>query len=249
VKNIKMKSTLLRYSLLSIALSIVFSISCIAQSGQTTNQSPKVENYTFGAFDLKLNLFGVGKEIIVGKINENGSIEFNWPEFDSDTISENTRFMEAKDVFAGMSYCEDDEIEENTGTCLVVNTGYIYLFKNDTIMGILFPATAKDILENKPANVYANLTLGSSISWFYSKETCLFKANCSDRIVWEGKYDFNRERNYDIQLKEGWNIVAYNLTEKEEWDDEFGLAHKEKKASLKTLNKIPENINWYIKMF
>ena len=36
---------------------------------------------------------------------------------------------------------------------------------------------------------------------------------------------------------------------KEEWYDEFGLANKEKKASLKTLNKIPENINWYVKMF
>ena len=58
VKNIKMKSTMLRYSLLSIALSILFSISCIGQSGQTSNQSQKVANYTYGAFDLKLNLFG-----------------------------------------------------------------------------------------------------------------------------------------------------------------------------------------------
>jgi len=246
-----MKVSSLQNFILCLVISILLLISCKSQSNLGTNSLPKVENYTYGELDLKVDLLGVGKEINVGKINENGTIEFNWPEIDQSAINESSKFMKVKDVILiGMSsYCRDDEIEENTENCLVVDTEYIYLYKGDRIMGILFPATHEDILKNEPANIYENLALGSSISWVYSKETCVFKANCIKRMEWEGKYNFIREKNYDIQLEKGWNMVQYDIIGKEEWNDEFGLASMEKKGSKKTVNKIPENMNWYIKMF
>ena len=239
-----------KYSILSIALSILLLTSCKAQSSQTSNQAPKVDNYTYGEHDLKVIPFGIGKEINVGKINEDGTIELNWPEIDLATIENRAVFMEdLKRVITRGSYCEDDQIEENNEDCLVVDTEYIHLFKNEKRVGILFPGSQKDLLENHPSSPYENLALGTSISWYYSSGTGIFKANCSENIVWEGKYDFNKERNYDIQLKEGWNMVQFDMFEKEEWKDEVGTGNMEKKGSKKTIDKIPENINWYVKMF
>jgi len=251
VKNIKMKSTLSRYSLLSFALSILFSISCIAQSGQTSNKSPKVENYTYGNLDLKVIPFGLGKEINVGRINEDGTIHLNWPKINLDTIESSTVFMSTTKnaLLGGMSYCDDGQIDKNTQECLVVDTQNIYLFKNDQRVGVLFPASQVEMIDNESANVYENLVLGSTVSWFYSNGTCNFKANCSENTVWEGKYDFTNERNYNIQLKTGWNMVQFDMLEKEEWEDDVGSGNMERKGSKKTINKIPENINWYIKMF
>ncbi|VAW69229.1 hypothetical protein MNBD_GAMMA10-3359, partial [hydrothermal vent metagenome] len=33
----------------------------------------------------------------------------------------------------------------------------------------------------------------------------------------ENNYNFKEVTNYDIQLKEGWNIVKHTLVEKEDW--------------------------------
>jgi len=234
---------------LIIILSI-FSITCFGQSNFVIDKSPQIKNYTYGELILKVIPFGIGKEINVGKIKEDGTIELNWPEIDLTTIENTAVFMEdLKRVVTRGSYCKGDQIAENTEDCLVVDTQYIYLFKNDKRMGILFPGSQKDLLENHPSSPYENLALGTSISWYYSSGAGVFKANCSQNEVWEGKYDFVKENSFDIQLKEGWNIVQHDILEKKEWKDEVGNGNMERKGQKKTVDRIPESINWHIKMF
>lgn len=237
-------------SLLVTALTILLLISCKAQSNQSTNSLPKVENYSYGELDLKVIPFGMGKEIKIGELLTNGIIQFNWPEINPETIENGSIFMTSlKSALVGMSYCKKDQIEEVSKDCKVVNTQYIYLYKNDKQVGVLFPATERALLDNKPANMYSNLTLGSSLSWFYSDGTCNFKGNCIEKKEWTGKYNFDSQRIYDVRLHKGWNMVVHTLAEIEEFKDENGIGKLERKVILKSVDQIPDNIKWHIKTF
>lgn len=184
----------------------------------------KIEDYTFGNLEMKVIPFGLGKEINVGKILEDGTIEFEWPEIELNSIESSSVFMESlKDALLGMNYCEEDQIEENSENCTVVNTQYIYLYKDKKQVGVLFPATDRSLLDNEPSNIYSKLSPESSLSWFYSDGGCVFKAKCIENMEWEGKCNFEKENTYAIHLKKkGWNIVQYSLTEIEEFKDENG---------------------------
>lgn len=234
-----------------ILLSLIFfSIAGSAQSTFTVENWQKEDNSTPGELELKVIPFGIGNEISVGQINDSGAIQFDWPKISLDSIENSSVFMEATNrVLLRRSYCEDDQIIENTQDCLVVDTQYIYLFKEDRRIGVLYPVSQEEMINNELTNIYANIVLGSTITWFYSNGTCIFKANCSQRIEWEGKYDFMKESNYDIQLKEGWNMVEHSIIEKEQWKDDLGEGNTERKDSKKTVDKVPENIKWYVKIF
>lgn len=234
-----------------ILLSLIFfSIAGSAQSTFTVENWQKEDNSTPGELELKVIPFGIGNEISVGQINDSGAIQFDWPKISLDSIENSSVFMEATNrVLLRRSYCEDDQIIENTQDCLVVDTQYIYLFKEDRRIGVLYPVSQEEMISNELTNIYANIVLGSTITWFYSNGTCIFKANCSQRIEWEGKYDFMKESNYDIQLKEGWNMVEHSIIEKEQWKDDLGEGNTERKDSKKTVDKVPENIKWYVKIF
>lgn len=249
-KTKKMKAKMLKYSVISMTLSILFLISCKAQSGIATDAPPHIENYTYGELTLKVIPFGLGKEISVGRIKADGNIMFNWPTINTDSIENSDAFMvKIKSALLGMSYCRDDKIEENTEDCKVVDSEYIYLFKDNKRVGVLFPATDKAFMDNEPANIYSNLIQGSSLSWFYSNTDGNFKGNCSEELKWEGKYNFEEQKIIDVQLKKGWNMVEYTLAEIEEFEDENGKGNLQKKIIQKTVNKIPENIKWHIKTF
>ena len=210
----------------------------------------KIEDYTFGNLEMKVIPFGLGKEINVGKILEYGTIEFEWPEIELNSIESSSVFMESlKDALLGMNYCEEDQIEENSENCTVVNTQYIYLYKDKKQVGVLFPATDRSLLDNEPSNIYSKLSPESSLSWFYSDGDCVFKAKCIEKMEWQGKYNFEKENTYTILLKKGWNIIQYSLTEIEEFKDENGTGKMEKKVDMETLDKIPKNIKWHTKTF
>ena len=249
IQTIFMKKSMKIQFIIIIALTSL-SFPCKTQTSFAINSSARVENYMYGELDIKVVPFGLGKEIIVGKISSNGNILFNWPELDLSSIKNSAVFFQdIKSTLLGMSFCEDGQIEENTEDPKVVDTQFLYLYKNKKQVGVLFPATQIEMMDNEPANIYADLTLGSSLSWFYSNSTCNFKANCSEKRKWENKYDFTEERSYDIHLKEGWNIVQYTLVEKENWKDENGPGNMEKIVLKKTVDKIPDNIKWHIKTF
>ena len=233
-----------------VIILIILSINCTAQSNFVLESSLKIEDYNYGTLEMKVIPFGLGKEIPVGNIKEDGTIQFVWPEIDLKSIESSAIFMEPiKTALLGMNYCEEDQIEENTENCKIVNTQFIYLYKAEKQIGVLFPATDRSLLENEPANIYSVLSPGSSLSWFLSSGECNFKAKCEEQMEWEGKYNFTKENIYDVQLKKGWNIVQYTLAEIEEFKDENGAGKMEKKVDVKTLDRIPENIKWHIKTF
>ncbi len=221
---------------------------CKAQQTQTA--LPKVENYTKGELEIKVETFGSEKPISVGKITADGTIHFNFPKLDLNAMEEmgGTYFFNMQKIgrAVGMFVCHDKEVEQNTETVEAIEIKDVFLYKYGQPVGALLRATQKEMLEDEFA-------IGSTISWFYSNGNGEFKANCTtyeeDETANDG-LDRNTIRNktsYNISFKKGWNIVNHRLLEKKDITKgtyQFSRRLIEQKTSVAN---IPPKINWYLK--
>ena len=232
--------------IISLFTSLCF-FSCKTQQVNTTTNLPKIANYTKGELTIKIAPFGLGKEITVGKVVSNGTIQFNWQDIDVNTIEGSEYFMEPLQRVAGMSFCNTKEIMANTKTVKAIAIKNLFLYKNGQQVGSLFPATKKEIEDNNGLNRSSSLVLGSHLTWFYSDGEGEFKATCTVNMEYDNSYNFKEVTTYDIQLKKGWNIIRTTLVEKEDWKNENDKGSLPKTMSKTSITKIPENINWYVK--
>jgi hypothetical protein len=236
---------------LLLALSFFFLQTSKAQyNTDSANPSiPKIENYTQGKFDIKVAPFGLdGIKITVGQILKDGSIHFKWQNIDLNSIEDYEFYMSSIKNVAGMTFCNEKEIEESSNVTKAVEV-QLSVYKKNRYVGILYPATQKEILDNTSLNRHTSLVLGSYLSWYYSDGSANFKAMCEVNLESENNYDFKEVTKYDISLKEGWNIVKHTLVEKEDWNNELNQGSLPKLITKTSVINIPTNINWYLKKF
>lgn len=160
---------------------------------------------------------------------------------------ENDFYLESIKNTVGMTFCNDKQITANSENVKVVDTKQLLLFKNGQQVGFLYPATQQEIRDNVGSNRHSSLVLGSELSWFYSGSDGDFKVTCSVNMKRENTYNFKETTTYNIQLKKGWNIVEHTLLEKQDWKSESSQGSFPKTMSKNSIQKIPENINWYVK--
>ncbi len=232
-----------------VVLAIILFQPCKAQQSQTKVPLPKIENYTKGELEIKVETFGSKTPITVGKITEDGTIHFNFPTLDLKAMGENEEAyffsMRKMGRIVGLFVCDEKEVTENTETVGAIEVKHFFLYKYGQIVGEIRPATQKEVLDNDYA-------IGSRISWFYSNGEGNVKATC---IVYENDenaddgLDRNTIRNktsYDIRFEEGWNIVTHRLLEKKDMEiDNYKFSRRliEEKTSV---SAIPPSINWYL---
>ncbi len=216
----------------------------------TTNSSiPKIENYTKGKLDIKVAPFGLdGIKITVGQILKDGSIHFKWQNIDLNRIEDFEFYMSSIKNVVGMTFCSEKEIEESSNTTKAVEVE-LSLYKKNKYVGFLYPATQKEIQDNASLNRHTSLVLGSYLSWYYSDRDGNFIAVCKVNNKWENDYNFQEVTSYNIQLKEGWNIIKHTLVEKEDWKNESKQGSLPKISTKTSITNIPTNINWYLKYF
>jgi len=225
-----------RYILLLLAI-IGFQF-CIAQDTQTN--LPKIENYTKGELELKIESFGEENPVKVGKIMADGTIHFNWLEADLSKVSEDNYMTKSIENFYGGKFCRNSGAVISKGNATLVETKLIYVFKYGKLVGCIVPSTQKNHEYNKDQ-------LGSTIYWIYSNSDVSVKANCSEKIAWKDLYSFNQTIAYDIDFKKGFNIVSNTLEEVETWDNGEEKGSLPKTRIIKSVDQIPENIYWQLK--
>ena len=240
IKNLKIAIVIITFMALS---------SCKSQQNhKTKSTSPKIDNYNKGELLIKVAPFGLnGNEITVGNILKDGSIIFNWPQINTNTINGSEYFMEPIKKAVGMIFCNDKQIIINNEKIKVVNAKNLFLYKNNHQVGSLFPATKKEMADNNGLNRNTTLVLGSQLFWIYSNGDGDFKATCTVNKKYDNSYHFKEVTNYDIQLKKGWNPIQTTLIEKEDWINENDKGSLPKKIAKISITKIPENIHWYLK--
>lgn len=245
------KNDSMKKNLLLIVLSFFLLQTSKAQNiTETTSPSiPKIENHTKGRLDIKVAPFGLdGIKITVGQMLKDGSIHFNWQNIDLNSIDDYEFYLSSIKDVVGMNFCNEKEIEESNKTTKAVEVE-LSLYKKNKYVGMLYPATQKEILDNASLNRHTSLVLGSYLSWYYSDGDANFKATCKVNSEWENSYNFIEVTNYDIQLKEGWNIVKHTLVEKEDWKNESNQGSLPKHITKTSITTIPNNNNWYLNYF
>jgi len=233
-----------------LLIAVLF-ISIIAEAQITKSETdlPKIENYTKGELEIKVETFGSKTPIPVGKITEDGAIHFNFSKLDLNAMAENEEAyffsMRKMDRIVGLFVCHDKEVAENAENVGAIEVRNFFLYKYGQIVGEMRPGTQKEILDN-------DFAIGSTISWFYSDGDGKVKATCityEDDVNAQDGLDRNNIRNktsYDISFKEGWNIVEHKLLETKEIEDDNGKFKRRLIEEKTSVNKMPNTINWYL---
>lgn len=182
--------------------------------------------------------------ISVGEIKADGTIHFNWNS-DISSIKDPQFYLSSIKNALGMTFCNDKEIEQSNKEAKSVESETLFLYKNRKQVGVLFPATQKEIEDNIGENRRTTLVLGSTISWFYSDSDALFEAKCTVNNKRESVYDFKEVTSYTIHFKKGWNMILNTLIEKEDWKNETEKGSLPK--TITSIERIPNTINWYLK--
>jgi len=245
------KSYYMKKHWLLLGLSFFLFQACkVQQNINTTNPSiPKIENYTKGKLEINVAPFGLdGIQINVGQIIADGSIHFKWENIDLNSIEDSDFYMSSIKKVVGMSFCNEKQIEESNETAEVFEA-QLSLYDNGKYIGLLYPATKKEVQDNGSLNRHTSLVLGSYLSWYYSDSDANFKAMCTVNAEWEDDYNFKEVTSYDIQLKEGWNIVKHTLVEKEDWKSESMQGSLPKTITKTSIANVPGDINWYLSVF
>jgi len=189
---------------LVVVLAIILFQSCKAQ--QSKIALPKVENHLNGELDYThkaLNLVQMqanGEDITLGKINTDGSIHFNLPEFDIKALydSINLQHYDFHQLFKIDSNCKDRDIFAKTPFDDVYSkkTNAIFIKKYGIDVAVL-----EDLNDN--------LTGSNKYFWFYIDRAILFKDDCTKISSRSG--DMYATISADIEFKKGWNFIEENI--------------------------------------
>ncbi|WP_400075254.1 hypothetical protein [Winogradskyella sp. R77965] len=199
----------------------------------------KIEDYTKGELELKTKAFGDNNPITIGKIMADGTIQFNWPEIELSTISENDYWTNSIKNFTGGNFCKDPNAVIDNEAAILVENKYIYVYKYNKPVGSIIPSSQKGQEHNKAQ-------LGTTIDWIYSYTDTNAKANCSEKKTWKELYSFDQTTAYDLKFKKGWNLVAYTLNEIEDYEDNGQIRSLPKTKTIQSLNKMPANLYWHL---
>ena len=134
---------------LVVVLAIILFQSCKAQ--QSKIALPKVENhlkgeldYTYEALDL-VQRQANGEEISLGKINADGTINFNLPEYDIKALydSINLQHYKFQQLFSMDSSCKDRDVFAKTPFDDVYSQKYdpIFIKKYGINIAVLYPVS------------------------------------------------------------------------------------------------------------
>ncbi|TLP81448.1 hypothetical protein [Maribacter sp. ACAM166] len=207
---------------------------------KTQNTSLKINNYTKGELEIKAIPFGYENPISVGKITADGTIHLNWSELDLSKIEGSENYVTSIQQLTGGTFCKDSSATITNENVKPVLVETLFLYKYDQQVGAVIPSTQKNQEHN-------NKQLGSTIYWVYSDNETTAKANCSKKLAWEDVYSFNETTAYNLQLKNGWNMILNTLLEKEDWVDGTEKGSLPKSITKTSITEIPDTMHWYLK--
>ncbi len=188
--------------LLTIVIALAI-LSCKAQQTQTV--LPKVENHLIGELDytkggLELIQKQVnGEDIILGKINTDGTINFNLPEFNIKALYDSIPLQPSNfyNLFSIDSDCKDRDVFAKTPFKDVYSQKtYAIFIKKYGIYVAVLEATSDSIT-------------GSNYYWFYIDRAITFKDDCI-KISWRTNKMY-ADISANIQFEKGWNFIEENI--------------------------------------
>jgi hypothetical protein len=237
---------------LILAITLSF-LCCTAQQTQTA--LPKVENHLKGELDYTHEALDVvqmqanGEEIILGKINTDGTVHFNLPEFDIKALYDSIPLQQYKfhSLFLMDSSCKDRDIFAETPFDDVYAQKYdpVYIKKYGKNVAILYPVTSEKMLMNNQY-VSKSLAVGSKYFWFYMDRAIVYSDDCV-KTSFNGNYDIEVAISTNIKFKKGWNFIKENLVEIQDYSRGDYHTTLPKKIQFTQSAPASKKVKWFLK--
>ena len=202
MNNLKTKQIVL---ILSIAMMV---LSCNSQ--ELNNALPKVENHLNGELDYTHEALELvqrqdnGEEIMLGKIDKEGTIHFSLPEFDIkalyDSIPLQPYPLQERLL---MSNCKDKDNSTKPSFDDIYTQEYkLFVKKYGTYVAILEAVSDEKKTKNNGRGI------GSIYSWFYINKAIDYKDECIKTSF--GTDNVEATTSVNIQFEKGWNFIEKN---------------------------------------
>jgi hypothetical protein len=205
-----------------IVIAIVSLLSCKSQQNSTTKSAvPKVENHLIGDLDYTHKVLELtqtqsnGEEISLGKIDKEGAIYFNLPEYDIKALfdSINLQHYNFYSWFSIGSDCKDRDVFAKTPFDDVYSqkTNAIWIKKYGIKVAILEAISDKIKVPNHDAT-QDSLAVLNTYYWFYIDRAITYKDECNK--ISHSSNETYATVNADISFEKGWNFIEENTM----WD-------------------------------
>ena len=229
-------------------------LSCKSQELQNT--LPKVENQLVGELDYTNEALELvqrqvdGKEISLGKINIDGTIHFNLPEFNIKTLFDSINLQPNKfqNWFSINGDCKDRDVFAETPFDDVYSNKYdpIYIKKYDVNIAALYPVN-EEIIVSRNNNQRAILPAEAKFFWFYIDRTVTFKEECTKVSSRTG--DIYARISANIEFEKGWNFIEENLVEAPNVIEGDSQSPTIRTIEFKRSSPANKKVKWIIKQF
>jgi len=234
-------------------LAIILLYSCKTQKVQSKTSTPKIENqiqgeldYSNGGFELVQWQKG-GDQVTLGRIDEDGNINFTLPEYDIKALGRNHMESGLANQFM-MIKCKGKGEYNMMGQALfetpfddVYSQMYppMYIKTYGLSSGYVAPMTDEKMLLSENFDKI----IGSKYYWMYIDRDLEYKDTCIRQSFKDPNLEV--EMTTDIAFKKGWNFIKRDLVELQSYgekDDEV----TPKRIHFTIGNPNANNIKWFL---
>ncbi len=250
------KMNLLKTKQILLIFSVVITaLSCKAQQIQTI--LAKVENHLKGELDYTHEALELvqtkanGEEISLGKINTDGTIHFNLPEFNIKALYDSIPLQHYKlqDWFFMSSSCKDRDIFAETPFDDVYSKKYdpIFIKKYGIKVAVLYPVSNEEIV-SRNENQRAVFPEDAKYFWLYIDRDIVYKDECTNAFSWGRDSDkIEATIGVNIQFKKGWNFIEENLVEVQNVGQGDSQTTTPKHTQFTSSSPTSKKVKWILK--
>ncbi|PKD21467.1 hypothetical protein APR41_00315 [Salegentibacter salinarum] len=236
--------------ILSLLTCFLFSFNAISQNLIEAN----VENWEYGTAKIGVLDFISGSTQEFGSIDENGNLTL---ELQPGFLQKMKEQMEKEQEKSPDDWQASLKTVSGTFPCLSGGLSYkngetnlsslprqLVVFKNEKeILGLLMPASNKAVADFFFTFSEKNSDTGKYLEWTYLDEPATVEGTCINTTFTKNQNEsFKASKNYSLDLKEGWNLIEYHITEV--FEDSTGKIFP-KTTEIQRIENIPSEINWY----
>ncbi len=239
-----------------IVLIISILMTMLSCKSQELNSLPKVENQLVGELDYTQEALDLvqkqadGEEISLGKIDTDGAIHFNLPEFDIKALydSINLQHYNFHQLFKIDSDCKDRDVFAETPFDDVYAEKHdpIYIKKYGVNIAALYPVSDEKIV-SRNNNQRTILPEEATYFWFYIDRSISFKEECTKISARTG--NMYAEIRANIKFEKGWNFIEENLVEVPNADQVDSQTTSVRTIEFKRISPANKKVKWIIKQF
>ena len=217
-------------------------------SGTISNHNP--DEKLIVSYDM------ISRETVpLGTIDDDGNFNISLDQNYLTNIKEKAESGKAKapegwemkfNTVASTFECPGSDTDYKNGEAIVAGmpTPEVTNLAGESVYAMLYAVSNADIANWLYSYGQKNSDLGYYLQWFFVEEEASAKASCEMQM-----YTGNDDENYNnvtilnLELKKGWNIVKYNITEV--FKDVKGKITPSK-TEISRIDSLPEDLQWVI---